>query len=302
MRIGFLLLLMVMLTVLNFVQAVSAQQTEQLTQFDGIDTDPAISPDGQWMLYSSDRQKTGKFELWIMNLVTGESSRFLRKITVNSPVAWNASGTGFLAALSDNGNAERIRYVEFNTRAVSEPIFPAPSGTQQLFPALSVDNKTVAFSMLSDTKTTDWNLFLGDRNTGEMKIIAQSPYRELWPRFEKDGKSLIYFSRRATGGEDDEIYRYDLESASVQALTDSPGHDFTPNPSPDGKYIAFVSKRSTENAVFIMDSNGANVRRVSPQGVRAGHPAWGPDSKKLYMTLRNGMNPADIYRVQIRFD
>jgi len=292
----------ILMVFLIFTSSVPAQELEQLTHFDGVDTDPAISPDGQWMIYSSDRQKTGKLELWATNLLTGEKFLFLRNVTVSSPVAWDVSGAGFLAALSENGDAERIRYVDFDTRSISVPIFPAPSGSRQLFPALSPDNQTTAFAMLSDSDTTDWDLYLGDKSTGEIIVIAQSPYRELWPRFEKGGKSLIYFSRRDTGGEDDEIYRYDLEIASIQALTNSPGHDFTPHPSPDGKYIAFVSKRNTENAVFLMDQNGANVRRVSPPGFRAGHPAWGPGSKTLFLTLRKGANPADIYRMQIGID
>ena len=297
MRLGSLLLIFFI-----FTSSAVAQEVEQLTYFDGVDTDPAISPDGQWMIYSSDRQKTGKLELWAMNLLTGEKFPFLRNVTVSSPVAWDVSGAGFLAALSENGDTERIRYVDFNTRSMSDPLFPAPSGTRQLFPALSLDNHTTALAMLSDSDSTDWDLFLGDKSTGEIIVIAHSPYRELWPRFEKGGKSLIYFSRRDTGGEDDEIYRYDLETASIQALTSSPGHDFTPHPSPDGKYIAFVSKRDTENAVFLMDQNGANVRRVSPPGFRAGHPAWGPESKTLFLTLRIDSNPADIFRMQIGID
>ena len=43
--------------------------------------------------------------------------------------------------------------------------------------------------------------------SGEMTVVAQSPYRYLWPRFEMDGKTLVYFSRRDTDGKDDEIYR-----------------------------------------------------------------------------------------------
>jgi TolB protein len=295
-------LVLILLAIFVLSTSAFAQETEQLTYFDGADTDPAISPDGQWMMYSSDRQKTGKFELWAMNLVTGEDSQFLQDVSVSSPVAWESTGAGFLAALSIDGGVERIRYVDFNTRSFSDPLFPAPPETTQLFPALSHDNQATAFAMLSDSDTADWDLYLGDRDTGEMTVVAQSPYRDLWPRFEKGGKSLIYFSRRDTGGEDDEIYRYDLEAASIQALTRSPGHDFTPHPSPDGKFIAFVSKRSTENAVFLMGQGGLNVRRVSPPGFRAGHPAWGSESKTLYMTLRVGGNTSDIYKIQVDVD
>jgi Tol biopolymer transport system component len=291
-----------LLLLLFLVPNLHAQGIEQLTSFDGIDTDPAISPDGKWMVYASDRQKTGRFELWVMNLVTGNKSLFIQDIVVNSPVAWDAQGTGFVAALSLEGEAERIRYVNFESRSVSESIFSAPAGSLQLFPDLSVDNVTTAFAMLSDTKTTNWDIYLGNRNTGEMTVVAQSPYRDLWPRFEKDGKTLVYFSRRDTGGKDDEIYRYDLSKGVIQALTRSPGHDFVPHPSPDGRQIAFVSKRSPENAVFVMDRNGDNVRRISPAGYRAGSPTWGPNGRTLFVTLRKDSNPADIYRIEGVFD
>lgn len=177
-----------------------------------------------------------------------------------------------------------------------------PQTRTQLFPSLSPTSDIVAYGVLFDSDTTDFNIMLGDRKTGKTTIVIQSPYRDLWPRFEKGGQSLIYFSRRDTNGTDDEIYRYNIRTKTVSRLTYSSGHDFTPHPSPNNTHIAFVSKRTPVNAVFIMDKDGNNVRRVSPDGIRAGHPTWGRDDRDLFVTLRKDGAPADIYRINIPTD
>ena len=117
-RYRYLFNLLTVLLLLGGAPVPAECEPVQLTHFKGTDTDPAVSPNGRWMLYSSDRQGNNHMELWLMDLSSGDTSIFLPDYTVNSPAAWNSSSSGFIAALAattdhaENREKERLRYVD----------------------------------------------------------------------------------------------------------------------------------------------------------------------------------------------
>jgi Tol biopolymer transport system component len=66
----------------------------------------------------------------------------------------------------------------------------------------------------------------------------------------------------------------------VTSVVDDRGSNFHPRPSPDGASLAFDSDRDGERGVYVADSNGRNVRRVSGAGFAA-VPSWSPDGQRL---------------------
>jgi Tol biopolymer transport system component len=61
-------------------------------------------------------------------------------------------------------------------------------------------------------------------------------------------------------------------------------------PSPDGTHIAFDSDRDGERAVYIADSDGRHVRRVSGEGFAA-VPSWSPDGQTLAFVRAEAGHP-----------
>lgn len=107
-----------------------------------------------------------------------------------------------------------------------------------------------------------------------------------------DGGSLAFVSTRDGGSTD--IYVMDVKSRKVRNLTNSPGGDFRPSWSPDGQRIAFSSDRGTKlqrskgnwehvhpASVYIVRSDGRDVRKLSSDGQLAGSPKWSPDGTRV---------------------
>ena len=66
---------------------------------------------------------------------------------------------------------------------------------------------------------------------------------------------------------------------------------------PNDQQIAFTSDRSGSAQIYLMDRDGANVRRISPEGSgRCDQPAWSPRGDKIaYPTSKDGRFNIAVY-------
>jgi Helix-turn-helix domain/WD40-like Beta Propeller Repeat len=150
-----------------------------------------------------------------------------------------------------------------------EPSAPsmAPSG-----PSPGESQAIAAIGRRSDLRTKPSEEGAGPRTGTE-------PDRLLEASFAAVGTAM--FSRpgddsgvvRAGGGAGDTMLR-------ITKIVDDTANSFHLRVSPDGERIAFDSDRDGIRGVYVADSNGSEVRRVSGEGFAA-VPSWSPDGKRL---------------------
>ena len=86
------------------------------------------------------------------------------------------------------------------------------------------------------------------------------------------GESIVYVSSRDG---DSEIYRDD------KRLTAFHRDDWQPTPSPDGQSIAFLSDRDGTPHIYVMNADGANLRRLTTQEREESEPVWSRDGSQI---------------------
>jgi tol-pal system beta propeller repeat protein TolB len=85
-----------------------------------------------------------------------------------------------------------------------------------------------------------------------------------------------------------QIYSMKPGDAAQVCLTPASDSDYRPAISPDGKTVAFTTHRDNIRAIYLMNPDGTNQRRLTQDG-DAGLCAWSPDGKRItFSSNRNG--------------
>jgi len=108
----------------------------QLTRDAFVDRDPAVSPDGRWLAYTSDR--SGNPQVWLMDLGTLERRAVTQEDESAGHPAWHSTGERVAYLASETGNAFTVKVLDIGRGATTlagtglvEPGTPAwsPDGT-----------------------------------------------------------------------------------------------------------------------------------------------------------------------------
>jgi len=107
-------------------------------------------------------------------------------------------------------------------------------------------------------------IYLADLASGKKTPVVTDGTFNVSPSVSPDGSQIAF--ARATNNANIEIYVARRDGSGLRRLTTSSGIDTNPAWSPNGQDIAFTSSRSGSPQLYVMDREGANVRRVTFQG------------------------------------
>jgi Tol biopolymer transport system component len=219
-------------------------------------------------------------QLWVADLEAG-TRRFVHRGPAVAP-DWSPDG----------------QQIAFSTRISNAYVFVVDASGGTPTPLTGPDSPN---PVLEETVTPEWSPS-GDRllytivageprgisimkpNGSNARIIA--PYGVMGSWF-PDGEHVVYVNwdqRVEDTSRRRQIFRARADGTRIEKLTDLPRSDrmATPSVSPDGQQIAFIHRAAdgTEE-VFLMRSDGTNIRQITQGPGNAERPEWHPEGKTI---------------------
>jgi Tol biopolymer transport system component len=87
-----------------------------------------------------------------------------------------------------------------------------------------------------------------------------------------------------------DIFLADVTRGMIVNLTDHPSYDGAPAWSHDGEMIAFASDREGTLQIYVMDSTGHGLRRLTNNLLSYTAPRWTPDGRIIFTSLNSLAN------------
>jgi len=245
-----------------FYSAGRGAAPRRLTDHPGLDYDAAISPDGRWVVFTSERR--GHPDLYALALEGGAEPRLL----IDSPAmedqaAFSPDGgsIAFVSTVSGNADIFVLPFDPATTQSITAAVNVTNDAGGDFRPDFSPDGTRIAFSTDRDTPVS--------------------------------GHPIFGFTRQREG----DVYVMDRDGTNVRRLTSAPDWDGSPEWSADGRTLYFYSARPRETVgpptspilgqeggfrIWAMDADGSNPRAVTPEGVEALAPAVTADGRVAY--------------------
>ncbi len=133
---------------------------------------------------------------------------------------------------------------------------------------------TILFAS-TPTNVRDWDLFTIRADASELTQLTNTKEFEQYPSWSPDGERILF--TRGSVMTNIDIFVMDANGSHITRLTEHPERDERAIWSPDGTTIAYVSQRDGDVAIWLMDIDGGNKRKL----VKGREPSWSPDSEKI---------------------
>jgi Tol biopolymer transport system component/predicted Ser/Thr protein kinase len=251
------------------------------------------SADGEYIAYSDTGAPGKPFGVFLFTLKTQE----LRPLT-SAPEHWGGDTQPVFSP-----DSQKVAFVRMSSADTGDIYVVATAGGEPR--RLTFDNQYIAGMawtpdgreiVFSSDRGDTSNLWRISATGGEAQPVGVGSEGAQTPAISRHGHRLVYsrhFQAMST-------WRINLPdspgkpSSKIKVLATTTRDEF-PQISPDGMRIAFGSRRSGPREIWVCDSDGSNLLKLTALGrVAAGMPHWSPDGRWIAFDSRPA-ELSDIY-------
>lgn len=238
----------------------------KFTEHESLDYDAKISPDGNWVVFTSERN--GRPQLFVKNVVGDSIPRLLvQSNSMQDQVDISPDGKWMVFVSTHGGNADiyKLPFKPSDTLSITDAVNLTNDAGGDFRPAFSNDGNRIAFS--------------SDR---------AHPTTPLLPR--------LVFALQRTG----DIYVMNSDGSQTTRLTNSENWEGSPVWSNDDQEIIFYSADYLSNngkesfKLFKMSKSGENAEQLSPDNHSSVSPMIKKNGDVLFTSFVDGPNGFSI--------
>lgn len=213
----------------------------------------SMSPDGKRVAYAA-RTGEKKSDIFVAALDGSGPARLTEGGTGHTP-AWSPDGKKIAFISERDGGPPQIYVMNADG---SNQTRLTKSDTRDYNPAWSPDGKRITYyAERGDQKDQIW--LMNADGTGA-KLLTAGIGHNIFPAFSSDGARVVFTSKRE-GDTFFHIYSVKADGTDLKRLYEQEA--FFARPSPDGRKIAFTAGRFPESAIYVMNSDGTGLVRLT---------------------------------------
>ncbi|PXA04595.1 biopolymer transporter Tol [Coraliomargarita sinensis] len=139
-------------------------------------------------------------------------------------------------------------------------------------------------------------IYVSDLLFSEVRPLTRDRALVTGPRWAPDGSRLLYTTYYKTGFPD--IYSINLATGRKQPIATFKGTNTGGAYSPDGRRIAMTLSGTGNSEIYISDTRGKNIRRLTTNKSNEASPNWSPDGRRLVYTSDAPGKP-QLYQISV---
>ena len=239
---------------------------------------PSLSPDDKQIVFQAETEnKSG--ELRVFDVETKQSRVLLKTENADIEPVFSPDGTRIAFQNRIENNTE-ICLIKTDGSGFQNLTLNA---ARDVSPAFSSDGKQIAFASNRDGNFGLFQLYVMNADGSNPHQIYSSNATSGSPAWSPDGASIVF----ANDKEDGRIGNYELFKIGLKAgetekrLTFRRRIDWQPAFSPDGKHIAFVSNTDGNSEIYVQNSDGSGLLRLTRNLAEDLTPQFSKDSKRI---------------------
>lgn len=244
----------------------------ELTEGASYDSQPSWSPDGKWIVYTSEQDE--QIHLKLLNLETGQVGALTSGNSINVEPAWSPDGTRLAYVSTVPNGTFKIYTMPFTQGVPGTPVLLTPDFrldppsvyygdmAHYINPTWTPDGKNLIFISNRDNVNGSGGLYQMRADPGAMmeRFHYEETTWKMRPTLSPDGTKLVYSSY--LGGQWQQLWTMPPAGGDAFPLTYGSFDRTAPKWSPDGSRIVFVSNQTGDNSLWLFHWFGGKLEQV----------------------------------------
>ena len=244
---------------------------------------PSWSPDGEQIAFYA-AEDNGIRNLYILDVFTHHIRRLTKNGASNIDPSWSPDGHE-IAFASDYDNANGIFVISVDCTDSFEQCATRLTPKDTYFygqPAWSPDGERIAFVSTQNTTSADPlgndDIFVMNRDGSELHRLTENPNDDYSPSWSPDSRQIVYSAQNLLFGTTSIMIMDTNCSPDLNCIRPLFGDNFVLMPawSPDGNSIVFVNARDDSNEIYLTDTQGHYLQRLTNDDANKITPRWRP--------------------------
>ncbi len=240
---------------------------KQLTNNHSINIEPAVSPDGTKVAFTSFARGTP--HIVIIDAASGRTLPFYNQVaSLNETPSFSPDGSKLYYSSSASG------YTQIYVADIDGKNLRRLSNSRAIEAEAKVNPKNPNLLAFVSGRSGPEQIFQMNTDGADVQRLTDGTGEASNPSWNPDGQHLLFAWTRGFAQGAFNIFLMDSASRQYDQLTSNAGRNENATWAPDGRHLCFVSTRSGSSQIWSMLADGSQVQRLTSQG-RNFSPVWG---------------------------